>query len=116
MIEERKLTWNDCYLKNNFETDSKAIQLNLTIKFNDNLCRLLQCYIPNEIIDYIKFDLENNYNIDQEINLNENSRIHKICKGLTYELINYGLINVKDYDSIVSLLMNSIKKYIMDYN
>lgn len=117
-IETRRLISESCYI-NNIEKNESMIQLNLTINFNDNsTCRMLKCYFPQDILNYFKehSDLNNNDNMSNIPFLIYNpleNKIENICKHLTNELIDFGLINFRDHNLIADLLLKTIKDYVV---
>ncbi len=108
------------------EDETKMIELNLKLKFEDNLQRNLQCFFPNHFFLSFKnlqelkkeFNINhNNNNMNNNNNLIKNesdsleSVIYDICFHLSNELVDYGLINNSDQTLIQELFYKSIKDF-----
>lgn len=132
--ETRRLASETCTI-NTKTTHGFMIELELTLKFQDDVCRTLRAYFPEEFLEYFQKNISINQQINNEITelrednlifLNENKieftafcattnfddKCENICEHLAKELIEFGLINNNDCKIVVELFAKTIRAYV----
>ena len=127
LVECRRLASENCTIK---MTPGEMIELRLSLKFNDEVCRSLRSYFPRDFLNYLKDDynprsesspttnvhlFKHNIDLANVLACDEKSfeeKIENICNHLANELIDYGLINSLDHHLISELFAKTIKEYL----
>ena len=117
LIETRRISAEACTL-HIINDAAQKIELNLKLKFSDNLERSLQCFFPSNF-----FVLVDNFEmVRKEFYLPDNAdsapdstsfvkKLENICAHLANELVDYGLLNQHDQCLIQELFIKTIKNF-----
>jgi len=124
LVESRRIESKTCSVCIK-DDEARKIEINLSVRFEDNSQRLLQCLFPNNFF----LLLENYEDLTKEFDIgnadsplsssalynettNFEQKIENICLHLANELVDYGLLNRDDHMTIHDLFISTIKAFL----